>query len=185
VRRVPGGAFNRTRSGHEERDILRLEGPFGTFPAGGIGQADRFLASGTGLRPSASSKRLQERHLATDVALLGRRRPKDLYLNALAERWARGASGFELCSGGLDALAGGWLIGRTGFVHRAGHAGSPGSLGYQVYACRRARHGGFRARDFPVPLRASERVYSDSFTTRRPRGQLTRDRPDHSAGSPR
>jgi len=38
----PARALPNTFRGHEERDILRLEGLRHLFPAGGIGQADRF-----------------------------------------------------------------------------------------------------------------------------------------------
>src|SRR5256886_16442793 len=49
----------------------------------------------------------------------GARRPKDLYLNGLAERWAGGHPGFEYVPVISDALPEDKWSGRMGFVHRA------------------------------------------------------------------
>src|SRR6267154_2614859 len=91
VRHVPGGAFTdhvfRTM---KERDILRVEGPFGTFFLRDESAKPIVLvASGTGFAPiraliEAAFKKGVKRPMRL---YWGARRPKDLYLNRLAERW--------------------------------------------------------------------------------------------------
>jgi len=106
----------------KERDILRFEGPFGTFFL--RDESDKpivLVASGTGFAPikalieAAFKKRRRPPH----EALLGRAPPEDLYLNALAERWASDHPGFEYVPVISDALPEDKWGGRTGFVHRA------------------------------------------------------------------
>src|SRR5436309_3518733 len=92
VRHVPGGAFTdhvfRTM---KERDILRFEGPFGTFFL--RDESDKpivLVASGTGFAPiKALIEAAFKKGVARPMRLYwGARRPNDLYLNGLAERWA-------------------------------------------------------------------------------------------------
>src|SRR5438046_1060421 len=99
VRHVPGGAFtDHVFQTMKERDILRLEGPFGTFFLREESAKPIVLvASGTGFAPI---KALIEAALRKGVArpmtlYWGARRPKDLYLNALPERWVAEHSGFK------------------------------------------------------------------------------------------
>jgi CDP-4-dehydro-6-deoxyglucose reductase len=91
----------------------------------------------------------------------GGRRPKDLYLDALAKSW--GIPYVPVISDGLPEDR--WT-GRTGFVHRAVMQDFPDLSGHQVYACGvpvmvdAARH------DFTSTCRLPEdEFYADSFTT--------------------
>ena len=99
VRHVAGGQFTDHVFGKmKERDILRFEGPHGTFFL--REDSDRpivFVASGTGFAPIKS---VIEHALAEEVQrpmtlFWGGRRPKDLYLNQLALRWAAEHSNFR------------------------------------------------------------------------------------------
>ena len=123
VRHVPGGNFTDHVFGKmKERDILRFEGPHGTFFL--REDSDKpivFVASGTGFAPIKS---VIEHALAEDVQrpmtlYWGGRRPKDLYLNELPLKWAAEHPDFHYVPVVSDALAEDAWTGRTGFVHRA------------------------------------------------------------------
>src|SRR3989449_1766014 len=139
VRHVPGGAFTdhvfRTM---KERDILRFEGPFGTFFL--RDESDKpivLVASGTGFAPiKALIEAAFKKGVARPMRLYwGARRPNDLYLNGLAERWAAEHPGFEYVPVISDALPEDEWGGRTGFVHRAVMEDLSDLSGHQVYAC--------------------------------------------------
>jgi len=92
VRRVAGGQFTDHVFGKmKERDILRFEGPLGTF----FLREDStkpivFVASGTGFAPIKSIiEHALHKGVARPMVLYwGGRRPKDLYMNDLPLRWA-------------------------------------------------------------------------------------------------
>ncbi len=170
VRHLPGGLFTDHVFGKmKERDILRFEGPLGTFFL--REDSDKplvFVASGTGFAPIKS---IIEHAIHAGInrpmtLYWGGRRPKDLYLNDLAERWMRDRPGFSYVPVVSDALpADGWT-GRTGFVHRAVMEDLPDLSGHQVYACGvpvmvEAARADFVAR---CGLPESE-FYADSFTS--------------------
>jgi CDP-4-dehydro-6-deoxyglucose reductase len=169
VRHVPGGQF----TGHvfgkmKERDILRFEGPQGTF----FLREDStkpivFVASGTGFAPIKS---IIEHAIHKGIARLmtlywGGRRPKDLYMNALAEGWA--AQGrITYVPVISDALPEDNWTGRTGFVHRAVMQDLPDLSGHQVYACGVPIMVDSARRDFIARCKLPEdEFYADSFTT--------------------
>lgn len=121
VRHVAGGGFtsyvfDEMKSG----DMLRVEGPLGTFvPREDSERPIVMVAGGTGFAPI---KALIEHflHLGTRRPITlywGARAPRDLYLRALPERWARDASAFHFVPVLSDAEQAGAL--RRGFVHEA------------------------------------------------------------------
>lgn len=65
----------------------------------------------------------------------GGRRPRDLYMHALAEEWARTLPGFGYVPVISDAQPEDGWTGRTGFVHQAVMADHPDLSGHEVYAC--------------------------------------------------
>ncbi len=170
VRRVPGGAFTEHVFGAmKERDILRLEGPFGTFfLREESAKPIVFLASGTGFAPiKAVIEAAFKKGISRPMSLYwGGRRPKDLYLNALAERWVAEHPALNYVPVVSDALPEDGWIGRTGFVHRAVMQDLPDLSGHQVYACGVPVMVDSARRDFlsRCGLPESE-FYSDSFTT--------------------
>jgi CDP-4-dehydro-6-deoxyglucose reductase len=151
----------------KEKDILRFEGPLGTF----FLREDSvkpiiLLASGTGFAPI---KAIVEHALYTGIKrpmtlYWGGRVRSDLYMNALAEQWQRdhGIGYVPVLS---DARPEDQWTGRTGFVHRVVMEDFPDLSGYQVYACGapamvEAAHADFTAR-CGLP---EEEFISDSFT---------------------
>ncbi len=121
----------------KEKDILRLEGPLGTFFL--REESDKpmiLLASGTGFAPiKAIIEHAIHKKIQRPITLYwGCRVRADLYLNELAESWAR-AHGVKYIPVLSDALPDDHWTGRTGFVHRAVMEDHPDMRGHQVYAC--------------------------------------------------
>ena len=169
VRHVPGGQFTDHVFGKmKERDILRFEGPQGTFfLREDSGKPIVLVASGTGFAPIKS---IIEHALHKDIRrpmtlYWGGRRPKDLYKNALAEGWA--AQGrITYVPVISDALPEDAWSGRTGFVHRAVMEDFPDLSGHQVYACGVPIMVDSARRDFTTQCKLpEEEFYADSFTT--------------------
>ena len=121
----------------KEKDILRFEGPLGTFFLREDSNKPLILlASGTGFAPiKAIIEHAIHKAIQRPIALYwGCRVRDDLYMNALAESWVRD-HGIKYVPVLSDARAEDHWIGRTGFVHRAVMADFPDMSGYQVYAC--------------------------------------------------
>jgi CDP-4-dehydro-6-deoxyglucose reductase len=96
----------------------------------------------------------------------GGRRPKDLYMNALAQRWTAAQPGFKYVPVISDALPEDNWNGRTGFVHRAVMQDFPDLSGHQVYACGVPIMVDSAKRDFIAQCGLPEdEFYADSFTT--------------------
>jgi len=170
VRHVPGGAFtDHVFQAMKERDILRFEGPFGTFFLRDESAKPIVLvASGTGFAPIKS---LVETALKKGVSrpmtlYWGGRRPKDLYLNPLPERWAAEHPGFQYVPVVSDALPEDGWKGRSGFVHRAVMQDFPDLSGHQVYVCGVPLMVDSARRDFIGKCKLPENeFFADSFTT--------------------
>jgi len=169
VRHVPGGQFTDHVFGRmKERDILRFEGPHGTFfLREDSAKPIVLVASGTGFAPIKSIiEHALKNEISRPMALYwGGRRPKDLYMHALADGWA--AQGkltyVPVISDGLPEDA--WS-GRTGFVHRAVMEDFPDLSHHQVYACGVPIMVDSARRDFTTACKLPEdEFYADSFTT--------------------
>ena len=170
VRHVPGGSFtDHVFQTMKERDILRFEGPFGTFFL--RDESDKpivLVASGTGFAPiKALIEAAFKKGVARPMRLYwGARRPKDLYLNGLAERWVAERASFSYVPVVSDALSEDGWQGRTGFVHRAVMEDLPDLSGHQIYACGVPIMVDSARRDFIQKCRLPENeFFADSFTT--------------------
>lgn len=170
VRHVAGGQFtDHVFNKMKERDILRCEGPLGTFFL--REDSDKpvvFVASGTGFAPiKAVIEHMCHKGITRPATLYwGGRRPKDLYLHALARQWAADHPGFRYVPVISDALPEDQWRGRTGFVHRAVMQDFPDLSGHQVYACGVPIMVDSAKRDFIAQCKLPEdEFYADSFTT--------------------
>lgn len=138
VRRVAGGQFtDQVFSSMKPRDILRLEGPIGSFFLDeGSSAPIIFLAGGTGFAPIKSMvEHAINRGMDRPIHLYwGAGTPDGLYLDALARQWAASRADFRytpVISGQPSAA---WS-GRTGLVHQALMADYADLSRHQVYAC--------------------------------------------------
>jgi CDP-4-dehydro-6-deoxyglucose reductase len=174
VRHMPGGRFTDTVFGAaqpalKERDILRFEGPMGTFFLREDSQRPIVLvASGTGFAPiKAIIEHAIHRSVTRPMTLYwGGRRPRDLYLHTLCERWAQELSGFRYVPVVSDALPDDHWQGRTGFVHRAVIDDLPDLAGFQVYACGAPVMVEAARRDFIAQCGLPpDEFHADSFTS--------------------
>jgi CDP-4-dehydro-6-deoxyglucose reductase, E3 len=143
IRHLPGGLFTDHVFGAgatqmKEREILRVEGPFGSFFLRDDSDLPIvMLASGTGFAPiKAIIEHMAHQNIQRPVTLYwGGRRPSDLYMSELAQHWAKTLPNFKFIPVVSDALPEDGWTGRTGFVHRAVMEDFPSLMGHQVYAC--------------------------------------------------
>ncbi|WP_426196008.1 CDP-6-deoxy-delta-3,4-glucoseen reductase [Massilia sp. DWR3-1-1] len=170
IRHMPGGLFTDALfSTMKERDIVRFEGPLGTFYLReDSSKPIVLLASGTGFAPV---KALIEHliHLKSErpVSLYwGGRRPQDLYMHALCEQWAQILPHFRYVPVVSAPLPEDHWTGRTGFVHAAVIDDVPDMAGLQVYACGAPVMIEAAQRDFVARcgLPADE-FFADAFTS--------------------
>jgi CDP-4-dehydro-6-deoxyglucose reductase len=165
VRHVAGGQFTDHVFGKmKERDILRFEGPHGTFfLREDSAKPIVFVASGTGFAPIKSIiEHARQKGVTRPMTLYwGGRRPKDLYMDALAKSW-----GIPYVPVISDALPEDAWSGRSGFVHRAVMEDFPDLSGHQVYACGVPIMVDSARADFTAHCRLPEdEFFADSFTT--------------------
>lgn len=176
VRNYPGGVFaEHVFSNMKEKDILRLEGPLGTFFL--REDSDKpiiFIASGTGFAPvksilehafHVSNKRGTNRKM---FLYWGVRTKADLYLAELAEDWQKKNENFFFIPVLSEALPTDTWQGRTGFVHQSVLRDFDSLSEYQVYACGTPVMVEAARKDF-IGLRGlpEDEFFSDAFTASR------------------
>ena len=173
IRHLPGGLFTDAVFGSmKEKDILRIEGPFGSFflrdEAADPTKPMILLASGTGLAPiKAIIEQMRDQGLTRPAQLYwGCRSRVDLYLHD----WALQAAAELPWLRYIPVLSeprpeDGW-DGRTGYVHEAVMADHPDLSRHQVYACGAPLMVEAAQRDFPArcALPADE-FLADAFTS--------------------
>ena len=170
IRQVAGGSFTDHVFGKmKERDILRLEGPLGSFfLREESAKPIVFVASGTGFAPIKSiiESALHRKVTRPMVLYWGCRRPKDLYLDSLPRAWAREHPHFRYVPVVSEARAEDQWSGRSGFVHRAVMQDLPDLSGHQVYACGVPIMVDSARKDFIAQCQLPEdEFYADCFTT--------------------
>lgn len=139
IRHMPGGRFTDLVFGSmKEKDILRMEGPFGSFYL--REDSDKpmvFLASGTGFAPlKALLEHMQHTGIVRPTTLYwGGRRPSDLYLQDWITAQLALMPNLTFIPVVSDALSEDQWTGRTGFVHQAVLDDFADLSTYEVYAC--------------------------------------------------
>jgi len=169
IRHMPGGLFTDQVFGTlKERDILRIEGPFGSFYLREhSAKPIILLASGTGFAPiKALVEHMQQSGTERPATLYwGGRRPADLYL----EHWVRGKLAelpwLHYVPVISDALPEDDWRGRSGFVHQAVLQDPPNLSGHQVYACGAPVVVDSARRDYLAAGLPADEFFADSFTT--------------------
>ncbi len=158
----------------KERDILRFEGPLGTFYLRENSEKPAILvASGTGFAPvKAMLEHAFHAHCARPLILYwGARTRADLYMHDVAERWTREHNNFKYVPVLSEALTTDHWRGRTGLVHQAVMKDIADMSGCQVYACGAPVMVDAARRDFVAQCGLPEsEFYSDAFTPATPAG---------------
>ncbi len=170
IRHMPGGKFtDPVFTTMKEKDILRAEGPYGSFFL--REDSDKpmvLLASGTGFAPiKALIEHMQHQGITRPATLYwGGRRPSDLYMNDWIEAQLARMPQLRYVPVISNATAEDAWTGRTGFVHQAVLQDHPDLSGFQVYACGAPIVVDSAQRDY-VNLGGlpAEEFYADSFTS--------------------
>jgi CDP-4-dehydro-6-deoxyglucose reductase len=170
LRLMPGGRFTEHVFGAmKEREILRMEGPLGSFFLREDSERPIvLLASGTGFAPiKAVIEHMQHKGITRPAVLYwGGRRPQDLYMHRWCEQMQATMPTLRYVPVVSDALPEDHWAGRTGFVHRAVMEDWPDLSGHQVYACGAPIVIESAKRDFVAQCRLDpDEFYADSFTS--------------------
>lgn len=180
IRHMPGGKFtDHVFSAMKEKEILRVEGPYGSFYLREDSPKPMvLLASGTGFAPiKALIEHMQFQGVSRPATLYwGGRRPEDLYMDHWVKTKCAEMPNLRYVPVISDALPEDNWTGRTGFVHKAVLADFPDLSGHQVYACgapivvdsarlEYTQQGGLPADEF----------YADSFTSEADKQQPAAD----------
>ncbi|MCY7308437.1 MAG: CDP-6-deoxy-delta-3,4-glucoseen reductase [Rhodoferax sp.] len=170
IRHMPGGKFtDHVFGAMKEKEIQRIEGPFGSFFL--REDSDKpmvLLASGTGFAPiKALIEHMQFQKITRPATLYwGGRRPGDLYLEDWIKDRLNEMPNLQYVPVISDAMPEDAWTGRTGFVHRAVLEDLPDLSGYQVYACGAPIVIDAARRDFSeLAGLDEEEFFADSFIT--------------------
>ena len=153
----------------KEKEILRIEGPLGSFFL--REDSDKpmiLLASGTGFAPiKAILEHMRHKGIERPVTLYwGGRRPSDLYLDDWVQAQLAAMPHLKYVPVVSDALPSDGWSGRTGFVHLAVLQDHPDLSGHQVYACGAPIVVDSAKADFATKAGLpAEEFFADSFTT--------------------
>ena len=170
LRHMPGGKFSDHVFGTmKEKDILRIEGPYGSFFLREDSLKPTVLmASGTGFAPlKAIIEHMHFKRITRPATRYwGGRRPTDLYQQAWIESRLAEMPNLRYVPVVSDALhEDGWR-GRTGFVHHAVLQDFPDLSGHQVYACGAPIVVDSARADFTAMAGLPpEEFFADSFTS--------------------
>jgi CDP-4-dehydro-6-deoxyglucose reductase, E3 len=170
IRHMPGGKFTDHVFGEmKEKEIQRIEGPFGSFYLREDSQKPMILlASGTGFAPiKAIIQHMQHTGISRPATLYwGGRRPADLYMNEWVQAQLVAMPNLSYVPVVSNALPEDEWTGRTGFVHQAVVADFPDLSAHQVYACGAPIVVDSAKADFVKLCKLPEdEFYADSFIT--------------------
>lgn len=170
LRHMPGGKFTDHVFGHMlEKEILRFEGPYGSFfLREDSAKPIILLASGTGFAPiKALLEQLQQLASERTITLYwGGRRPQDLYMQEWVAAQKAAMPRLTYVPVVSDALEEDQWSGRTGWVHRAVLEDFPDLSAHQVYACGAPVVVDAARRDFSTLAGLpAEEFFADAFTS--------------------
>ena len=170
VRHLPGGKFtDHVFGAMKEKDILRVEGPFGSFFL--REDSDKpmiLLASGTGFAPiKAIIEHMQFKNSQRHAVLYwGCRSKADLYLHDWALAAAEQMPNLQYIPVLSEPKIEDAWTGRTGFVHQAVMHDHPNLMQHQVYACGVPIMVESAKRDFVMKAGLpDDEFYADAFTS--------------------
>lgn len=139
VRHFPGGLFtDHVFNGMKDKEILRIEGPFGSFYLREDSKRPIILlASGTGFAPiKAILEHAIHKRIERPIYFYwGGRRPSDLYMQSWLIEHAAALGNLHYIPVLSEATEDDAWRGRTGFVHQAVMDDFDSLADYEVYAC--------------------------------------------------
>ena len=142
IRLIAGGRFTTHVFTHMKAgDDLRFEGPLGSFHLRESERPIIFVAGATGFAPIKSivEDAFHRGMRRTMLLYWGVRRPKDLYMMELAQRWQQEHDNFKFVPVLSESEAEDRWQGRSGLVHEAILSDFPDLKGYEVYVCGSAK----------------------------------------------
>lgn len=164
IRHMPGGRFtDHVFGAMKDKEILRVEGPFGSFfLREDSAKPIVLLASGTGFAPIKAMLEDAFAHGLQRPAHLywGVRHAGELYLATLVRGWARERPGFGFSAVYSHEAAGGE---RHGLVHAAVLEDVPDLGAYDIYVSGPPALVAAARASFPAQGADPERLFSDSF----------------------
>ena len=170
LRHMPGGKFTDHVFGDmKEKEILRMEGPFGTFFLREDSERPIvLLASGTGFAPiKAIVEHMRHKGITRPTRLYwGCRTQADLYAHAWAEQMAAELPWLTYVPVLSNVAEDDPWAGRRGLVHQAVLADLPDLSGHEIYACGAPIMVQSAQRDFVEQAGLpAEYFYADAFTS--------------------
>ena len=170
IRHMPGGLFtDHVFGGMKEKEILRVEGPQGTFFLREDSERPIvLLASGTGFAPiKAIVEHMRHKGIARPTSLYwGCRSRADLYLHDWAAQQAAELPWLNYVPVLSDAKPEDGWQGRTGFVHQAVLTDLPDLSAHEVYACGAPIMVATARSEFTAQAGLPEEFfYADAFTS--------------------
>lgn len=157
IRLVEGGLFTpKVFNSMQNKDLLRIEGPHGSFFFHEDSNKDILLiAGGTGFAPiKGIIEHLISEQVTRPVALYwGVRSAADLYMSELAEKWTAEHSNITFVPVLSDA--GEDWTGRTGYVHEAVLADFDDLSIFDIYTCGP-----------PAMIKAAEKTFQEKGMTK-------------------
>ncbi len=172
LRLVPGGQFTQyVFNEMQEKAILRIEGPYGSFYL--REESDKpiiFVAGGTGFAPIKGivEHMMHQRNQRNMKLYWGVKSLEDLYMKELPSKWSDMNENFDFVPVLSDPRESDQWTGRTGYVHHAVLEDYNDLSPYQVYCCGapemvHAAHESFMKLGLP-----EDEFFSDAFTYANP-----------------
>ena len=175
IRHMPGGKFtDHVFGAMKEKEIMRVEGPFGSFYLREDSTKPMvLLASGTGFAPiKAIIEHMQFKRITRPAVLYwGGRRPADLYMHDWVMARVAEMPNLRYVPVISDALPEDAWTGRTGFVHQAVLQDLPDLSAYQVYACGAPIVVDSAQADYIAAGLPDDEFFADSFVTEKEKAQ--------------
>lgn len=167
LRLIPGGQFTEyVFNEMQEKTILRMEGPMGSFYLREESNKPViFIAGGTGFAPvKGIIEHALHHHMQRKMLLYrGALALRDLYMPDMGKRW-QAEHGIDYIPVLSDPRPEDDWSGRTGFVHLAVLQDHPDLSGYQVYCCGAPAMVEAAHKDFVAAGLPPEEFFSDAFT---------------------
>jgi CDP-4-dehydro-6-deoxyglucose reductase len=168
VRMIPGGTFTeQVFSTMKVKDILRFEGPLGTFRLREESSKPMVMvAGGTGFAPiKALIEHAIHNHIKRPIALYwGAKNRAELYLPDLPQQWASAHPRITYVPVLSEPSADDAWTGRTGFVHQAVLEDFADLGGHQAYVCGAPVMVEAAQRDFIARGLPPEEFFADIFS---------------------